>query len=625
MTSDSRHTSVEGQLPTATKPLPRSSTMRRWLGIGIVVVVGIGAWQWRCAMRSDTVRRLQVATERLMDLAGRCQAARAGGLRVAEAFAGGALGEWQWLAVSARDAGAPLAKDVDGEAVFDACTAAVFADIERDLRAAAEQLAVSDCDLRKAFARLDAADALLPAIARHEQRLVQYLSSPTWRAAAAVNSDPEFALDLRAAAVPYLAQARTALFAGDDDQVAAAFARLRRLFAEDRVTAWRELKQVTESLAASLDKAMAPPAGRTSLGPASWLRREAADVEAQFEDAEAKADVPRWQRALAIAKSLLALASKADQLCSEADRQLKSAEGMLPLAFGRQHRDHLLGFQSSWWECDLSAAEAWLKTIEANSSASRLRNAGLVAVTGAATDEATGLPTQVVHAVTGARLVLVEAGQFMMGSPTNENLRNGDQALHRCEIRRPFYLGVTEVTQAQWRKVMGSNPSEFQGDDLPVEKVSWEDCQQFLQKAGGGLRLPSEAEWEYACRAGTTTPFSFGATITPEQVNYNGNYPYGGASEGLYRARTVAVGSLPANAWGLHEMHGNVWEWCQDGYEAYPSSGTAEPARAAGARVLRGGSWFSGALYCRAAYRLRYEPGGRNYDFGLRLARTLPQ
>jgi formylglycine-generating enzyme required for sulfatase activity len=240
-------------------------------------------------------------------------------------------------------------------------------------------------------------------------------------------------------------------------------------------------------------------------------------------------------------------------------------------------------------------------------------------------DPVTGMPREVVDRLTGAVLVLIPAGEFVMGSPKSEADRSGDEGQHRRVIRKPFYLGKTAVTQAQWRKVMGSNPSVLlEGDDLPVDSVSWYNCQEFLKKAGGGMRLPSEAEWEYACRAGTTTPFSFGATITPEQVNYDGNRPYGGASKGLCRMEAVAVGSLPANAWGLHEMHGNVREWCQDGYEAYPGSGTEEPAPDAGARVLRGGGWGNRAAGCRAANRGRSEPGSRGNYFGLRLARTLP-
>ncbi|MBM3962364.1 MAG: formylglycine-generating enzyme family protein [Planctomycetes bacterium] len=258
--------------------------------------------------------------------------------------------------------------------------------------------------------------------------------------------------------------------------------------------------------------------------------------------------------------------------------------------------------------------------------ADALQRAGLAPAAGSATDAATGYPQRVVHQQTGAVLTLLPAGEFTMGSPANEAARRDDEVAHRRVIRQPYYLGVTEVTQAQWRKVMGNNPSQFPGDDLPVEHVSWDDCQQFVQKAVGGLRLPSEAEWEYACRAGTTTPFAFGATITPAQANFDGNEPYGGASKGPNRAATVAAGSLLANAWGLHEMHGNVWEHCQDGYEAYSGTGTDAPSRAAGARVLRGGGWNDSASSCRAAYRNRYEPGSRDDDgMGLRVARTLPE
>jgi formylglycine-generating enzyme required for sulfatase activity len=254
-----------------------------------------------------------------------------------------------------------------------------------------------------------------------------------------------------------------------------------------------------------------------------------------------------------------------------------------------------------------------------------LQAAGFAMSDGAQMDAKWHVPDSIVHVQTGATMLLIHPGEFLMGSPESEAERRDDEVQHRRVIRKPFYLGKTAVTQAEWRKVMGSNPGSFKGEDLPVDMVSWDDCQVFLKKAGGGMRLPSEAEWEYACRAGTTTTFSFGATITPEQVNYDGNGPYGGASEGLNRKRPVAVGSLPANAWGLHEMHGNGMEWCQDGYGDYPSSGTEEPSRDAGERVLRGGSWLRTASGCRAARRVRFEPGLRDINLGLRLARTLPE
>ncbi len=161
----------------------------------------------------------------------------------------------------------------------------------------------------------------------------------------------------------------------------------------------------------------------------------------------------------------------------------------------------------------------------------------------------------------------------------------------------------------------------------PVEQVSWDDTQHFIAElnqriAGLQARLPTEAEWEYACRAGTTTPFSFGENITPEQVNYDGEYPYAGGEKGLNRERTVPVGSLPPNPWGLYEMHGNVWEWCEDWYGEYPNEPQIDPhgPEEGVYRVLRGGSWIGYGRYARSAHRHRYGPDYR-YDYiGFRLA-----
>ena len=179
---------------------------------------------------------------------------------------------------------------------------------------------------------------------------------------------------------------------------------------------------------------------------------------------------------------------------------------------------------------------------------------------------------------------------------------------------------------------MSENPSGFKGADRPVENVSWNHCQDFLQRLnqrlpGLDLALPSEAQWEYACRAGTTTPFNFGANITPEQVNYNGDYPYAGGEKGLYRGEIVPVASLPANPWGLYEMHGNVLEWCQDhwhhDYRRAPTDGSAWESRKAGAgRVLRGGSWDLSARRVRSACRDRFGPDDRDVTFGFRCARV---
>jgi formylglycine-generating enzyme required for sulfatase activity len=193
-------------------------------------------------------------------------------------------------------------------------------------------------------------------------------------------------------------------------------------------------------------------------------------------------------------------------------------------------------------------------------------------------------------------------GTFLMGSPPGEPERSDDETQHRVTLTQGFHLGIHPVTQAQWQAVMGSNPSHFQGDDRPVEQVSWDDCQAFCtrlgQKTGKRFRLPTEAEWEYACRAGTTTPFHFGDTISTEQANYDGNYTYGRGKKGVYRQQTTTVGSFPANAWGLFDMHGNVWEWCADWYGPYCQEDLKELAR-----VLRGGCWATSPDGCRSAGR----------------------
>jgi formylglycine-generating enzyme required for sulfatase activity len=234
------------------------------------------------------------------------------------------------------------------------------------------------------------------------------------------------------------------------------------------------------------------------------------------------------------------------------------------------------------------------------------------------------------------RMRWIPPGSFMMGSPEDEPERFNDEGpRHAVTLARGFWLFDTACTQTVWTAVMGGNPSRFADDDRnPVERVSWNDAMDFIArinalKPGLDLSLPSEARWEYACRAGSTTPFSFGANVTPDQVNYDGDYPYAGAKRGAYRERTVPVGSLPANAWGLHEMHGNVREWCADvfhpDYEGAPSDGgpwLENPAEGVARRVMRGGSWLDIARDVRAACRNRVHRARRDGVIGFRCARV---
>ena len=223
----------------------------------------------------------------------------------------------------------------------------------------------------------------------------------------------------------------------------------------------------------------------------------------------------------------------------------------------------------------------------------------------------------------------IEAGTFLMGSLQSEPERRDSETQHRVTFQQGFWLADTACTQALWVAVMGNNPAYFT-DDLqnPVEQVSWDDVQLFLQRANDVVpdmvvRLPSEAQWEYACRAGTTTAFSFGNSISPHQANYDGNYTYeGGGSKGEYRQKTVPVKSFTPNPWGLYQMHGNVWEWCQDTWDSYdntPTDGSAWESGDFRYRVLRGGSWSHNARDLRSAYRSISTPVDRGNDDGFRL------
>jgi len=226
-------------------------------------------------------------------------------------------------------------------------------------------------------------------------------------------------------------------------------------------------------------------------------------------------------------------------------------------------------------------------------------------------------------------MVMVPGGWFLMGSPESEPGREEDEGPAFRVTVRPFWLGKYEVTQAQWDAVMGSNPSRFRGEEFPVENVSWNQCKYFVDKlnrllGGAGLRLPSEAEWEYACRARSTTPFSTGETTSTELANYDGNYTYEEGAKGAYRRTTTAVESFPSNPWGFHDMHGNVWEWCQDwyrdSYRGMPADGSAWDRSQGTSRVLRGGSWIDVPKRCRSACRSWDFPDVRLSSIGFRLA-----
>jgi len=225
--------------------------------------------------------------------------------------------------------------------------------------------------------------------------------------------------------------------------------------------------------------------------------------------------------------------------------------------------------------------------------------------------------------------VLIPSGEFVMGSPASEEKRGEDEGpRHPVRITRAFYLGKHEVTQAQYERIAGKNPSRFKGTNLPVEQVSWNDatsfCRQLARRTGKAARLPTEAEWEYACRAGTTTPFSCGASLGSNQANFNGKHPYGNAATGTYLDETTNVGGYAANAWGLHDMHGNVWEWCSDWYhEGYYAMSMARDPRGPTSgrnRVLRGGSWGNFGNCCRSALRYWLGPMACNHFIGFRVA-----
>jgi formylglycine-generating enzyme required for sulfatase activity len=250
--------------------------------------------------------------------------------------------------------------------------------------------------------------------------------------------------------------------------------------------------------------------------------------------------------------------------------------------------------------------------------------------------------------------VLVRGGTFTMGSPSSEPERGTDETQHRVTVD-DFYIAKSEVTQREYVELMGNNPSEFKGDNLPIENVTWFDAVRFCNarstregltpaytingetvvwnriasdQRSVGYRLPTEAEWEYACRAGTTTPFNTGNNITDEQANCYNHYGYNNDSSGRrvgsYRGRTTPVNSYRANTWGLFDMHGNVADWCWDWYGEYGASAQTNPAGPATGtlRVNRGGGWNDFPKHIRSAYRAATPPGNGSFNLGFRLVRN---
>jgi formylglycine-generating enzyme required for sulfatase activity len=269
------------------------------------------------------------------------------------------------------------------------------------------------------------------------------------------------------------------------------------------------------------------------------------------------------------------------------------------------------------------------------------------------TSERAEQPEKTITNSIGMKLVLIPAGKFQMGSPATEAEREEKELLHEVTISKPFYMGAYEVTQAEYAKGIGGpndggkrnpwnngahfGPSLGGGLDNPMENVQWDQATEFCKKlsalpaekaAGRTYRLPTEAEWEYACRAGSTTPFSHGGSLSSKEANFNGNFPAGDAAQGPYLRRTNKVGSYKPNAWGLYDMHGNVAEWCSDFYDPdyYKNSPAVDPQGPEKGvlptgytsrnkpgpglfyKVARGGCWLDDGRACRSAYRFRAMP-----------------
>jgi formylglycine-generating enzyme required for sulfatase activity/serine/threonine protein kinase len=333
------------------------------------------------------------------------------------------------------------------------------------------------------------------------------------------------------------------------------------------------------------------------------MKRQKQELEAATEEAR-KADEAR--KAEEAAKKLEA-ARKAQEAAAKIESERKLAEEAAQKAAAAKQ-----AMEKQKQELEAAAEQAQ----KAEEAAKKLEAARQGQVATATPGKAYIIPGL------GLEMIQVPAGEFLMGSPgglfRGEKNREVDETQHQVRLTQPFWLGKYEVKQGQWKAVMGSNPSQFSGDDLPVEEVSWEDAMAFCRKlnqmdgnrpSGYVYSLPTEAQWEYACRAGTTTATAFGKRLTIQEANFAG-----------YSGKTTPVGSYRPNAWGFYDLHGNVWEWCSDWYGNYPSGSVTDPTGSSSGtyRVRRGGSWPSDGGGCRSADRGRYPPGYRGSYLGFR-------
>ncbi len=254
--------------------------------------------------------------------------------------------------------------------------------------------------------------------------------------------------------------------------------------------------------------------------------------------------------------------------------------------------------------------------------------------------QAQDAPKEITNSI-GMKLVLIPAGTFTMGSPVSEKTHSDNELQHDVTISKPYYMGVCEVTQKQWMELMDKNPCAFQGaaggDDHPVEQVNYADVLEFLKKlselpeekkAGRVYRLPTEAEWEYACRAGTKTATHYGDSLSSNDANIKGDKPYGKAPEGPTVDKTTKVGSYKPNKFGLYDMHGNVFEWCSDWYDEkyYKTSPKTDPQGPATGEehVVRGGDWYNMGAVARSAYRHHVTPEVKYWNIGFRAVMNVP-